>query len=274
MLGECRKLRDNFLAPLFCWTKFPKKVVKFETKFPKFSPKVAPKFPPKFAPIFFVLCWQVEKSSPKISPDFSHRKFQISNRILNLIHQRFHKHTSAGLAAPTIFRRKRFLGFFSVSSAYRDMCFFWQQRCKCGKPIPQAQPNSVVWRSHTRDIPASSVNIPSTDFPLCKGLAMGPLDSQDPFKKMPLNQDSQIPMHLGHSTACRVTNVATLCIAMNEHGCNLQSLPHTTAEMSIDISSTNLGLMHVALFLLASACGCCKITRRPQTRCSVFRRRL
>ena len=28
-----------------------------------------------------MLSWQVEKSSSKISPDFSHRKFQISNRI-------------------------------------------------------------------------------------------------------------------------------------------------------------------------------------------------
>ena len=32
-----------------------------------------------------MLSWQVEKSSPKISPDFSHRKFQISNRISNQI---------------------------------------------------------------------------------------------------------------------------------------------------------------------------------------------
>ena len=65
------------LAPPFCWTKFPKKVAKSETMFPKFSPKFAPKFAPKF----FVLSWQVEKSSPKTSPDLSHRKFQISNRI-------------------------------------------------------------------------------------------------------------------------------------------------------------------------------------------------
>ena len=71
----------NALSPPFCWTKFPKKVAKFETKFPKFSPKFAPKFAPKF----FGLSWLVEKSSPKISPDFSHQKFQMSNRIPNQI---------------------------------------------------------------------------------------------------------------------------------------------------------------------------------------------
>ena len=42
---------------------------------------VSPKFAPKFDPKFFVLSWHVEKSSPQISPDFSHRRFQISNRI-------------------------------------------------------------------------------------------------------------------------------------------------------------------------------------------------
>ena len=68
----------------------------FETKFPKFAPKFAPKF--------FVLSWQVEKSSPKISPDFSNR--EISNFKSNSkakFHQTFHKHTSAGLTALTIF---------------------------------------------------------------------------------------------------------------------------------------------------------------------------
>ena len=44
-----------------------------------------------------MLSWQVEKSSPKISPDFSHRKFQIEFQIK--FHQKIHKHTSAGLAA-------------------------------------------------------------------------------------------------------------------------------------------------------------------------------
>ena len=71
------------LAPPFCWTKFPKKVAKSETKFPKISPKFAPKFAPKF----FALSWQVEKSSPKISPDFPHRKLQIPNRISPKISQ-------------------------------------------------------------------------------------------------------------------------------------------------------------------------------------------
>ena len=101
--GKMRQIYGIFgpkqLAPPFCWTKFPKKVAKFETKFPKFSPKFAPKFAPKFSPKFLVLSWQVEKSSPKISPDLSHRRFQISNRIRSRIHRKFHKHTSAGLAA-------------------------------------------------------------------------------------------------------------------------------------------------------------------------------
>ena len=74
---------------------FRKKVAKFETKFPKFSPKFAPKFAPKC----FVLCWQVEKSSPKFHQIFpiGNFKFQIEFQIQ--FHQKFHKHTSAGLAA-------------------------------------------------------------------------------------------------------------------------------------------------------------------------------
>ena len=40
---------------------------------------------PEIRPEIFALSWQVEKSSPKISPDFSHRKFQNSNRIPNQI---------------------------------------------------------------------------------------------------------------------------------------------------------------------------------------------
>ena len=75
----------GWVVPYFCWTKFLKKVAKFETKFPKFSPKFAPKFAPKFSPKFSVLSWQVEKSSPQIAPGFSHRRFQISNSIPNLI---------------------------------------------------------------------------------------------------------------------------------------------------------------------------------------------
>ena len=54
-------------------------------KFPKYSPKFAPKVAPKFSPKFPVLSWQEEKSSPQISPHFSHRRFQSSNRIPNQI---------------------------------------------------------------------------------------------------------------------------------------------------------------------------------------------
>ena len=54
---------------------------------------------PRNSPQFFCAFLAVEKFSPKISPDFAHRKFRISNWIPNQFHQKFHKHTSAGLAA-------------------------------------------------------------------------------------------------------------------------------------------------------------------------------
>ena len=49
---------------------------------------IAPEFAPKFSPKFLVRSWQVEKSSPQISPDSSHRRFRISNRIPNQILQK------------------------------------------------------------------------------------------------------------------------------------------------------------------------------------------
>ena len=52
--------------------------MKFETKLPN-------EICPEIRTEMFVLSWQAEKSSPKISLDFSHRKFQISNRIPNQI---------------------------------------------------------------------------------------------------------------------------------------------------------------------------------------------
>ena len=93
--ADFRREPQIILAPPFCWTKFPKKVAKFETKFPKFFSEIRSEIRPKN----FVLSWQVEKSSPKISPDFSHRRFQIQIEFQIKFHQKFHKHTSAGLAA-------------------------------------------------------------------------------------------------------------------------------------------------------------------------------
>ena len=69
-----RGLNDPTVSTALLLKEVSEKVAKLETKFPKFSPKFAPKFAPEFAPKCFVLSWQVEKSSPKISPDFSHRK--------------------------------------------------------------------------------------------------------------------------------------------------------------------------------------------------------
>ena len=110
------------LALPFCWTKFPKNVAKFKTKFPKFSLKFAPRFVPKFAPKFFVLSWQVEKSSRQISPDLSHQKFlklQIKFQI------KFHKHTSAGLAALTFVmlccRTAMFCGLWRCERVWRGI---------------------------------------------------------------------------------------------------------------------------------------------------------
>ena len=93
-----RNFKTEFRAPNCpsAESKFPKKVAKFETKFPKFSPKFAPKFAPKC----FVLSWQVEESSPKISPDVSHRKFQVSNRIPNQISPKISKTHFCRLGSP------------------------------------------------------------------------------------------------------------------------------------------------------------------------------
>ena len=75
-------------------SKFPEKNnAIFKAKFPKFAPKFAPKFP--------VLSWQVEKSSPQISPPFSYRRFQISNQILNLISPKISQHFCR-LGSPSI----------------------------------------------------------------------------------------------------------------------------------------------------------------------------
>ena len=94
---------DYLLAPPFCWTKFPKKVAKFETKFPKFSPKFAPKFAPNFS---CFPAWQVEKSSPHISPDFPIGDFKFQIEVHIKFHQTLHKHSSAGsLAALTFWLR-------------------------------------------------------------------------------------------------------------------------------------------------------------------------
>ena len=45
-----------------------------------FLPKFAPKFASKFSPKFPVLSWQVEKSSPQISPDFSIGDFKSNSK--------------------------------------------------------------------------------------------------------------------------------------------------------------------------------------------------
>ena len=82
---------------------FSEKVAKFEMKFPKFSPRFAPKFAPKFSPNIFVLAWQVEKFSPQISPDFSHWRFQISNRIPNQVSPRISQTYFRRLGSPDVF---------------------------------------------------------------------------------------------------------------------------------------------------------------------------
>ena len=76
---------SRFVSTALLLNEVSEKVAKFETKSPKFDPKFAPKFAPKIAPKISVLPWQVEEASPQISPDFSHRRFQISNRIPNQI---------------------------------------------------------------------------------------------------------------------------------------------------------------------------------------------
>ena len=91
--------QSKMLAPPFCWTKFRKKSREIWNEVSEISQKFAPKFAPKCSPKYPVLSWQVEKSSPKISPAFSHPRFQISNRIPNQVSPKCHKHTSAGLAA-------------------------------------------------------------------------------------------------------------------------------------------------------------------------------
>ena len=49
---------------------------------------------------FAVLSWQVEKFSPQISPDFSHRRFQISNQTPNRISPNISQAPFCGLGSP------------------------------------------------------------------------------------------------------------------------------------------------------------------------------
>ena len=62
--------------------------------------EICSKFAPKLTPKCFVLSWQVEKSSPKISPDFSHRKCQISNRNPNQISPKISQTHFCSLGSP------------------------------------------------------------------------------------------------------------------------------------------------------------------------------
>ena len=88
MLSRFCLAKWKVLAPPFCWTKFPKKVAKFDTKFP-----ISPKFAPKFFPKFPVLSWQVEKSSQKFTRLFpseisdlkSHSKSNFTNNLTNTL---------------------------------------------------------------------------------------------------------------------------------------------------------------------------------------------
>ena len=53
-----------------------------------------------------MLSWQVEKSSPQISPDFSHRRCQISNRIPNQISPKISQTHFCRLGSPNLFACK------------------------------------------------------------------------------------------------------------------------------------------------------------------------
>ena len=131
------KASTKRITPPFCWTKFQKKVAKFETKLPKISPKFAPRFELNL----FVLSWQAEKSSPKISLDFcsiGNFKFQIEFQIK--FHQKCHKRTSAGLAA----LKKGWIGGDPSPKkeraptplrAHKTLILFWGQKMKGGGPM-------------------------------------------------------------------------------------------------------------------------------------------
>ena len=68
-----------------CFSKLP---FGFSPKFANYSPG----FAWKSILIFLVLSWQVEKSSPQISPDLSHQRFQNSNQIAQKSTTHFCRH--------------------------------------------------------------------------------------------------------------------------------------------------------------------------------------
>ena len=120
-----------------------------------------PLFTPTPIPL---LSWQVEKFDPIISPDISHRRFQVSNqispnnftthfctkRLTPKCHQRFHirdfkfpikfhqkssQHTSAGMATPRAFCSLENCAFF--------FAFVCVKRCFCKSMPPLGWKNSI-----------------------------------------------------------------------------------------------------------------------------------
>ena len=63
---------------------------------------------PEIRPKFFALSWQVEKSSPKNSPDFSRWRFQISKQIPNQSSPTFSQTHFCRLGSPNNFKILQF----------------------------------------------------------------------------------------------------------------------------------------------------------------------
>ena len=131
-------------APPFCWTEFPKKVAKFETKFPKFSPRFAPKFAPKCQnfPTFPAR----PKSPPPNFTSFSHR-LQISNRIPNQISPKMSQTHFCRLGSPKKILVVVVTGMFPIQQIRWEHCNRLETQATPSNPhhlsLYQSGPGSV-----------------------------------------------------------------------------------------------------------------------------------
>ena len=80
--GPCRSAlsthckRERELTSHFCWMKFPRKSPKRRNIWNKVSKISSDLCPPNIR----MLCWQVEESSPQVSPDFCNQILEISSQ--------------------------------------------------------------------------------------------------------------------------------------------------------------------------------------------------
>ena len=95
-------LREHFLSTALLLNEVSEKSREISNKVSETFSEICFEICPEIHPDIFVLSWQVEQSSSKISPDFSHRKFQSSNRIPNQISPKISQTHFCRLGSPNM----------------------------------------------------------------------------------------------------------------------------------------------------------------------------